>query len=106
MLSQIITGSLSLSLVAAAWEWVETTVGHSGGSALGGSESVSRDDGGGGEGCGRSETGLLWTWQQLLINHLGIPEPHSPLPGWPYGWSCATAIIARGNTASKRAQPT
>lgn len=37
MLSQIITGGLSLSLVAAACERVETTVGHSGGSALGGS---------------------------------------------------------------------
>lgn len=49
MLSQIITGGLSLSLAAAACERVETTVGHSGGSALGGSESVSRDgDGGGG----------------------------------------------------------
>lgn len=58
------------------------------------------------KGCGRSETGLLWPWQQLLINHPGIPETHGPLPGWPYGWSCATAIIARGNTASKRAQPT
>lgn len=57
-------------------------------------------------GNGRSETGLLWPWQQLLINHPGIPEPHSPLPVWPYGWSCAIAIIARGNTASKRAQPT
>ena len=48
MLSQIITGGLSLSLVAAACERAETTVGHSGGSALGGSESVSRDGGGGG----------------------------------------------------------
>lgn len=48
MLSQIITGGLSLSLVAAACERVETTVGHSGGSALGGSESVSRDGGGDG----------------------------------------------------------
>lgn len=57
-------------------------------------------------GCGRSETGLLWPWQQLLINHPGIPEPHGPLPGRPYGWSRAMAIIARGNTASKRAQPT
>lgn len=84
MLSQIITGGLSLSPVAAAWERAETTVGHSGGSAHGGSESVS------GEavaavmvvvGCGRSETGLLWPWQQLLINHPGIPQTHSPLPG-------------------------
>lgn len=33
MLSQIITGSLSLSLAAAAWERAERTVGHSGGSA-------------------------------------------------------------------------
>ncbi len=47
MLSQIITGGLSLSLEAAACERVETTVGHSGGSALGGSESVSRDGAGG-----------------------------------------------------------
>lgn len=47
MLSQIITGGLSLSLVAAACEPVETTVGHSGGSALGGSKRVSRDDSGG-----------------------------------------------------------
>lgn len=46
MLSQIITGGLSLSLVAATCERVETTVGHSRGSALGGSESVSRDGGG------------------------------------------------------------
>lgn len=46
MLSQIITGSLSLSLAAAACERVETTVGHSGGSALGGSQCVSRDDSG------------------------------------------------------------
>ena len=52
MLSQIITGGLSLSLVAAACERAETTVGHSGGSALGGSESVSRDGGGGGGGGG------------------------------------------------------
>lgn len=50
MLSQIITGGLSLSLVAAACERVETTVGHSGGSAPGGSESVSRGGGGGGDG--------------------------------------------------------
>lgn len=110
MLSQIITGGLSLSLVATACERVETTVGHSGGSALGGRESVSRDSGGGGGVggcvCGRSETGLLWPWQQLLINHPGIPKPHGPLPDWPYGWSCAIAIIAKGNTASKRAQPT
>lgn len=49
MLSQIITGGLSLSLVAAACERVETTVGHSGGSAVG-SQSVSRDGGGGGDG--------------------------------------------------------
>ena len=49
MLSQIITGGLSLSLVAAACERAETTVGHSGGSAPGGSESVSRDGGGGGD---------------------------------------------------------
>lgn len=47
MLSQIITGGLSLSLVAAACVRVETTVGHSGGSARGGSERVSRDDSGG-----------------------------------------------------------
>lgn len=33
MLSEIITGSLSLSLAAAAWERAERTVGHSGGSA-------------------------------------------------------------------------
>ena len=52
MLSPIITGGLSLSLVAAACERVETTVGHSGGSALVGSESVSRDGGGGDIGDG------------------------------------------------------
>lgn len=50
MLTQIITGGLSLSLVAATCEWLETTVGHSGGSALGGSESVSRDGSGGDDG--------------------------------------------------------
>lgn len=55
MLSQIITGGLSLSLVAAACERIETTVGHSGGSALGGSKSVSRDGGGGGDGGGGVE---------------------------------------------------
>lgn len=55
MLSQIITGGLSLSLVAAACERAETTVGHSGGSALGGSESVSRDAGGGSGGDGGVE---------------------------------------------------
>ena len=56
MLSQIITGGLSLSPVAAACERVETTVGHSGGSARGGSKSVSRDgDGGGSAGGGGVE---------------------------------------------------
>lgn len=52
MLSQIITGGLSLSLVAATCEPVETTVGCSGGSAVEGSKSVSRDSGGGGGGGG------------------------------------------------------
>ena len=62
------------------------------------------------KGCGglpgESHPCLPWPWQRLLINHPGIPAPHGPVPGRPYGWTAAVAIIAKGNTASKRAHPT